>query len=64
MCMIIDESVKGRPIINVWEASSQYEPGDYGKTDAPNWHGDVCEAGKIIERLTKETGHRFKIIMD
>lgn len=61
--IIVDESMD-RHIVNGYEGSSQYEPGEYGNSFYHHWSGDKHEAMKIIERLAKETGHRFTIIED
>ena len=59
-CMIFDET-RGH-VVNECEAYDEIE--EYGNLDAPSWYGDLSEAGEIIERLRKGTGHRFTVRLD
>ena len=44
------------------EAEAYGETEDYGKFDDPvYWYGHADEAEEIVDRLAKETGHKFTI---
>ena len=56
--IILDET-RG-PVVTESEAYGEAE--DYGKFDDPAyWYGHADEAEDIVDRLAKETGHRFTI---
>ena len=44
------------------ESEAYGETGDYGNIDDPvYWYGHADEAEEIVDRLVKETGHKFTI---
>ena len=56
--IIIDET-RGH-VVNETEAYAEAE--EYGKFDDPvYWYGHANEAEEIVDRLAKETGHKFTI---
>lgn len=59
MKYIIYDETRGH-VVNQSEAYGEAE--EYGKFDDPvYWYGHANEAEEIVDRLAKETGHKFTI---